>query len=69
MSIRLRLTLLYTAILALTVIAFSTILFITQTRAIYDSIKADLMRQTSFFFDRRPPRPPEGGAPSIGTQS
>ncbi len=59
MSIRLRLTLLYTAILALTVIAFSTILFITQTRAIYVSIKADLIRQASFLSDRRPPRLPD----------
>ncbi len=57
LSIRFRLTLLYTAILALTVIAFSTILFITQTRATYDSIKEDLVRQASFPF--RPPRPVE----------
>ena len=31
MSIRLRLTLLYSAILALTLVAFSTILFVAQT--------------------------------------
>ena len=64
MSIRLRLTLLYTAILGLTVIAFSTILFVTQTRATYDSIQADLVRQASFSKDseRRPPRPPDSGS-------
>lgn len=66
-SIRLRLTLLYTAILALTVIAFSTILFLTQTRATYEGIKADLARQASFGTDRRPPRPPEPAAPAEGT--
>lgn len=66
-SIRLRLTLLYTAILALTVIAFSTLLFLTQTRTTYDSIKADLTRQASFWSDRRPPRPSEPATPSTGT--
>lgn len=66
-SIRLRLTLLYTAILALTVIAFSTILFVTQTRATYDGIKADLMRQASFGWDRRPPRPSEPLSLQTGT--
>ena len=64
MSIRLRLTLLYTAILGLTVIAFSTILFVTQTRATYDSIETDLVRQASFSkeAERRPPRPPDPGS-------
>jgi signal transduction histidine kinase len=66
-SIRLRLTLLYTAILALTVIAFSTILFITQTRATYDGIKADLIRQASFPMERRPPRQPDALAPLPAT--
>lgn len=47
MSIRLRLTLLYTAILALTVIAFSSILYVTQTRATYQSIKTNLINQTA----------------------
>ncbi|MDQ1300364.1 MAG: two-component system, OmpR family, sensor kinase [Chloroflexota bacterium] len=63
MSIRFRLTLLYTAILALTVIAFSTILFVTQTRTTYESIKVDLIRQASFSkeAERRPPRPPDSG--------
>lgn len=49
MSIRLRLTLLYTAILALTVIAFSSILYATQAQSIYDGIKANLVRQAAFF--------------------
>ncbi len=66
LSIRLRLTLLYTAILALTVIAFSTVLFITQTRATYDGIKEDLVRQASFPLERRPPRPVE---PTMGDQT
>ncbi len=46
MSIRLRLTVLYSTILALTLIAFSTILYATQARLTYDSIKANLARQT-----------------------
>jgi len=75
MSIRLRLTLLYTAILALTVIAFSGILYATQTRTTYAGIRANLVRQASFFArpetpdSRAPedfrnhdePRPPEPG--------
>ena len=48
MSIRLRLTLLYSAILALTLIALGTILYITQWRAIFDSIRSDLARQAAF---------------------
>ncbi len=48
MSIRLRLTLLYTAILALTVITLSTILVVTQTNATYAGIKANLIRQVGF---------------------
>ncbi len=47
MSIRLRLTLLYSVILALTLIAFSTILYATQSRTTYDSIKSDLVQQAS----------------------
>jgi two-component system, OmpR family, sensor kinase len=47
MSIRLRLTLFYTAILALTLIAFSTILYATQTRATYASIKNNLVGQAA----------------------
>ncbi len=66
MSIRFRLTLLYSTVLVLTLIAFSTILYLTQTRATYDSIKANLMRQVAGFaradgrFPGPPPAPPEG---------
>jgi signal transduction histidine kinase len=62
MSIRLRLTLLYSAILALTLIAFGTILYVTQSRATFDSIRADLVRQASFVANAGQPRPapPEG---------
>ncbi len=66
MSIRLRLTLLYSAVLVLTLIAFSTSLYLTQTRTTYDSIKANLMRQVAGFartdvhFSGPPPAPPEG---------
>jgi len=60
MSIRLRLTLLYSAILALTLIAFSTILYVTQSHATYDGIKANLMRQAdSMSSPRRFPSPPD----------
>lgn len=62
MSIRLRLTLLYTAILAVTLIAFGTILYATQTQATYNGIKANLLRQVSFFTNNseRSPGPPPG---------
>lgn len=68
MSIRLRLTLLYTAILAVTLIAFSTTLYVTQTQATYNGIKANLIRQVSFFTNNgeRSPGPPpaqNSGAP------
>lgn len=49
LSIRLRLTLLYTAILALTVIAFSGILYAAQSRSTYEGIKANLVREAGFF--------------------
>jgi two-component system OmpR family sensor kinase len=70
-SIRLRLTLFYSAILALTLIAFSTILYVTQSRATYDSIKTNLMRQADSMSGPRrspgpPPQPPVEGAPPGG---
>jgi two-component system OmpR family sensor kinase len=49
MSIRLRLTLLYSAILAVTLITFSMLLYVTQARATYDSIRSDLQRQAERF--------------------
>jgi hypothetical protein len=60
MSIRLRLTLLYTAILALTLIAFSSILYVSQTRATYASIKTNLAGQVAGFvraIEQPKPRP------------
>ena len=57
MSIRLRLTLLYTAILALTVIAFSSILYATQSQSTYAGIKANLVRQAAFFPNAGKPDP------------
>ncbi len=65
MSIRLRLTVLYSAILALTLIVFGTVLYLTQSQATYDTITANLERQAMDLAnrDRRPPRLPPGGAP------
>ncbi len=69
MSIRLRLTLLYSAILAFTLIAFSAILYVSQTRATYDSIKANLVRQAAFITGppdgARPDGPPPGEFPAM----
>ena len=47
MSIRLRLTLLYSTIVAFTIITFGSILYITQSREAFDSIRSDLMRQAT----------------------
>src|SRR5512135_126184 len=71
MSIRLRLTLLYSGILALTLIAFSTLLYVTQSRLTYDNIKTNLERQVGGLANpRRFPgsfgEPPPGGT-SAGT--
>ena len=62
MSIRLRLTLLYSAIVALTIFTFSSILYVTQSRAAFDSIRSDLARQATFLAnagERRPGLPEE----------
>ncbi|MCL4487288.1 MAG: ATP-binding protein [Chloroflexi bacterium] len=58
MSIRFRLTLLYSIILALTLIAFSTILYATQSRATYDAIASSLTHQAQelILHARRQPR-------------
>jgi two-component system, OmpR family, sensor kinase len=58
MSIRLRLTLLYSVILAITVLVFSTILYLTQTQATFDAIKTTLARQAQVLAltERRLPR-------------
>jgi two-component system OmpR family sensor kinase len=67
MSIRLRLSLLYSAILAVTLIAFSTILYVAQSRAMYDGIRADLVRQVAGF-ERAAGQPPapSGASPVPG---
>ena len=66
-SIRLRLTLLYTAILAVTLIAFSSILYIAQSRATYAGIESNLMGQAPPSPRREgfpaPPGEPSGGRP------
>ena len=66
-SIRLRLTLLYTAILAVTLIAFSSILYIAQSRATYGGIESNLIGQAHGFARREaftaPPGEPSDGRP------
>ena len=63
MSIRLRLTLLYSIILALTLIAFGSILYVTQSQATYNAIKSNLAQQVAGFANpgRRPPPGPSNG--------
>jgi two-component system OmpR family sensor kinase len=65
MSIRLRLTLLYSVILALTLIAFSTILYVAQTHFTYDSIKTNLIRQADAFAHGPRRFPGSSGQPEI----
>ena len=66
MSIRLRLTLLYSAILALTLMVFSTTLYLIQSKVTYEEITNNLARQAQGFavVGRRPPLPP-GGTPGL----
>lgn len=59
MSIRLRLTLLYTAILAVALIAFSVALYVTQSQITLDIAKNTLAQQAELF-GRRPKPPPDG---------
>lgn len=63
MSIRLRLTLLYSGILAITLIAFCTILYVTQAQLTFNTIKSTLERQAQEFAvrERRFPRHSEEG--------
>ncbi len=58
MSIRLRLTLLYSVILALTLVVFSTALYVTQSQVTFDAIKTTLARQAQDMagMERRLPR-------------
>jgi signal transduction histidine kinase len=57
MSIRLRLTLLYTSILALTIVTFSLVLYALQSQATLETTKAALLRQSRDYANllRRPP--------------
>jgi two-component system OmpR family sensor kinase len=55
MSIRLRLTLLYSGILALTLIAFSVMLYVTQAQATLTEAKRELAKRAEFVVSRRPP--------------
>jgi signal transduction histidine kinase len=65
MSIRLRLTLLYSVILAFTLIAFSTTLYVAQTHRTYDSIKTNLIRQADAFAHGPRRFPGSSGQPEI----
>lgn len=51
MSIRLRLTLLYSLILALTLVAFSVILYVTQARTTLNDTKEGLARRADYLID------------------
>jgi two-component system OmpR family sensor kinase len=51
MSIRLRLTLIYSLILALTLIAFSVILYVTQARTILNDMKEALARRAEYLIE------------------
>lgn len=52
MSIRLRLTLLYSGILAITLIAFCTLLYVTQAQLTFSTIRSTLARQAQEFIVR-----------------
>ena len=67
MSIRLRLTLLYSVIVALTVIAFGAALYVTQSELTLSAIRTSLARQADGFANgprRFPDRPGEPAFPS-----
>ncbi|HXV41953.1 MAG TPA: sensor histidine kinase, partial [Anaerolineae bacterium] len=51
MSIRLRLTLLYSLILALTLVAFSVILYVTQARTTLNDTKEGLARRADYLIE------------------
>ncbi len=60
-SIRLRLTLLYTGILALTLVAFGSIVYWSQSQSTYDGIRSNLIVQSQNFL--RGPESPRGSRP------
>jgi two-component system, OmpR family, sensor kinase len=61
MSIRLRLTVLYSTILALTLFVFSALLYVMQSQATFNGIRDNLVRQAEgpANVERRFPRPPD----------
>ncbi len=67
MSIRLRLTLLYSAILALTLIVFSAILYAIQSQATWNALQATLARQAEEYAltERRMPMHPDLMMPAM----
>ncbi len=68
MSIRLRLTLLYSVILALTLVAFSVVLYVIQSTVTYDAIETTLEREAQDIIrgeSHRPKNSPDP-APSPG---
>lgn len=72
MSIRLRLTLLYSLILALTLIVFSVTLYVTQARTILRDSKEDLAGRADYYIDKHlvhqtSTNPPPLPRPKIGT--
>ncbi|MCI0475084.1 MAG: HAMP domain-containing protein, partial [Anaerolineales bacterium] len=67
MSIRLRLTLLYIAILAITLITFSVALYVIQSQAMLETTKTTLTRQAQEYANlarRFPPRPDQPPLPA-----
>jgi signal transduction histidine kinase len=71
MSIRLRLTLLYSVILALTLVGFSAALYFAQSQVTFDAITTTLERQAQALAnsERRMPRRPEGQPPAPPSSS
>lgn len=68
MSIRLRLTLLYTTILAVALIAFSVALYVSQSQITLDIVKNILAQQVELFA-RGPKRPPPASDNPTTTQN
>ena len=66
MSIRLRLTVLYTLILALTLIMFGALIYFIQSQSTFDAIRSTLVQQANGVAnnDRRMPRFPDGPIPA-----
>jgi two-component system, OmpR family, sensor kinase len=68
MSIRLRFTLIYTLILAITLVIFAAVLYVIQAQDTYNSIQQDLRQGANKLAEGalrtyNPPAPPDGGQP------